>query len=187
MFGIENTGSDALGTKFILTDVGQNRAESTMNVTQTAVNHFNRFLVYIDFHHLTFDEMESDDFTQDLIGRFAHYLHKVAKIKSAGSLLDYVSAVKTKCLKVWSLNTNMKDTVWYTNTRSNIKKLFLVAKAEEEESNEISEEAKKKEHLGTSMPEDHHSYIGNVLFGTGTRQSLNDRCLFAINWPCIGK
>jgi hypothetical protein len=63
----------------------------------------------------------------------------------------------------------------------------LLQKADDEENNVVSESAKKKEHMGTSMPEDHHSYIGNTLFEKGDRQSIADRCLFALNWTCIGK
>jgi hypothetical protein len=173
--------------KLALSDVGEHRAESTNNSTRTAIKHFNKFLEYLDHEYKSFESMSSENFTQALIGRYADYLSKVAKIQSYKSILDYVSSIKTRILKDFPANTNMKDTVWYTNTRSNIKKLSLLQKADDEENNVVSESAKKKEHMGTSMPEDHHSYIGNTLFEKGDRQSMADRCLFALNWTCIGK
>jgi hypothetical protein len=170
----------------VLTDVGEHRAESTKDTTKTAIGHFNRYLVYQKSPADSIDDLESDDITQEIIGKFSDYLKKVVGVAQKSNW-GYVSSLRTYIQRKHPNNTAIRDTLWYTTTRQNIKKMYLVTKADEEEKNVFSETSKKKDHMGTSMPERHHSYIGHILFSKADRLSLTDRCLFALNWPCIGK
>ena len=91
-----------------LSNVGTNVGTSQQEVTQTAVKHFNTFLLYCRRENnneptlanlTTFENLDADTVllvTKEIIGKFADYLMKVKKIKALLTCLGYVSSIKNK-------------------------------------------------------------------------------------------
>jgi hypothetical protein len=80
------------------TDIGMDRSSSTLRSRNTAVTHFNRFLQEIKYRDsnkkskLNYMDMEIDDFSSALFGKFADFLFRSAtNIKSSGTALENTS------------------------------------------------------------------------------------------------
>jgi hypothetical protein len=105
--------------------MGAERSQSNRSSVQTALKHFNKYLVDQGYAFQSYEAMIMSDFTQDLVGKFADYLMSVAKIKTHDTALNYLSNIKTKILADFPSLPSMTDEGWYRFTRKNTKKLYL--------------------------------------------------------------
>ena len=112
--------------KRTLVDVGLARAESTNRTSETAMNHFKRFLDYQEYHTRDYKEIPVNEVTQQMFGYFADYLVHVAKLGKSGSALDYLSSVRVKFQNLHkAIALEINDVAWYKKFRSNTEKMYM--------------------------------------------------------------
>lgn len=162
-----------------LVDIGAARAQSTQRVSKAAQVHWDDYMKFAKLPFASYEDMSLGDFTQDLFGKFVDYLITIKELQSSGTVLDYLSAMKTKIIKDHPNTVIFVKDGWYTYTRRNTKKIYL------EELYNVTKV--KPTNTGTTMTEAHHDYIGLALFMADNVQSITDRALLALNWSCLGK
>lgn len=165
-----------------LQDISMNRAKSTKKLYCAAMNHFDKYMLYVTNNQMSLAQLAEhhpEKITKDLVGKFTDYLFRVAKIETIGTAHDYLSSAKTNLSLINSaVHAELDHPVWYRKLRHNVKAVYI---------QDCVETGKPISTAQGSMTEDHLDYICTTLFAAGSRNCLADRCLLAFNWQCVGR
>ena len=108
-----------------LIDLGNEKGKSTCSVRRAACNKWNRYLSEIGYDP---ENITADIITEELFGKFADFLMKFDD-PSYITAKNYLSSIKNKlCEDFPVLKNSIFDegrNQFYTNTHSNMKKMFL--------------------------------------------------------------
>jgi len=174
-----------------LSNVGTNVGTSQQEVTQTAVKHFNTFLIYCRRENnneptlanlTTFENLDADTVllvTREIIGKFADYLMKVKKIKALLTCLGYVSSIKNKLETRFDfLERGQFAGKWYTILRKKITSIYAT---------ECKENGTRLVNSAPPMKEQDLIKLNDLLLRRKNRESDMQRCLFTWQWQTLGR
>ena len=164
-------------------NLGTITTDSCVKGQKTVLTHFNVFLVHINHNKNRFEDLIEEELVEDLLGKFPDFLKKVRKIKKYNTRLDYCSHLRGLILSKFPHLLAYKNLKWYADMRRFIQKEAL----SEEFDPLLQDPASDTVEKGSSMTAKHHEFICLSLFRkSNVSVSSKNRCLMALNWPCLG-
>jgi integrase len=170
-----------------LTNIAHDIGEERLGVTRTAVTHFNKFLLRarIDDDKLTLTafnkitNIDLDEVTPELMGKFGDYLHRVAKIRKVGTAHEYLGAVKCSLVKRFpTLERSQFAGSWYTSLRNRIDRLYVI---------DCKTNGTRKKDSAPTMQESDLKLLSAALIKKNTREADKNRTLFVWQWQGMGR
>lgn len=162
-----------------LRDIAGLRAESSRKNEKTALNHFRTYMQTENVigREEDYNNVTEEKVTPELLGKFADYLYRI--IEKRDGALQYVSKVKTfLCSKFPDFKDAVGRNGYYTNLRSNLKKLYL---------KRCVENNTQVRNTQSSMSDYDHKYIVRKLMIENTVESNEQRTFMNLCWVLLGR